>query len=343
MRIRTQLPPTEFHISEVKLVDSFLKLNCMEPDADYKIPATPLMEIYHILHWKILKNLIGYLNSDEQLWFLKFEERKNKDGLQIGQLSTKLSGPLPIIDSHFHLDQLCRQMGSGAFQDLDDLGSQSMYETQLRYAIANFVFPSAWPNSSQRSEFRKDHRLRFTFGIHPKIISSSSTSSLEHNWTDLQNLLKSTKTVAVGEIGLDDSTNPSRRDFDRQITYFRKQLYLAAALNLTIVIHSRGKPSLHEHVLAILSEICKPDQLIHWHCLTCSTQLYSAAVSQFSNIVFGITPFILKDRYSNIVEIVKTFGITRLVLESDAPYIPLHSHTIGNPYSVHAKKRESSY
>ncbi|CAG2227663.1 tatD [Mytilus edulis] len=336
MRIRTQLPPTEFHISEVKLVDSFLKLNCMEPPADYKIPATPLLEIYHILHWKILKNLIGYLNSDEQLWLLKFEERKNKEGLQIGQLSTKLSGPLHIIDSHFHLDQLCRQMGSGAFQDLDDLGSQSIYKTELKYAIANFVFPSAWPNSAQRSEFRKDNRLRFTFGIHPKIVSSSSTSSLEHNWTDLQNLLKSTKTVAVGEIGLDDSTNPSRRDFERQITYFRKQLYLAAELNLTVVIHSRGKPSLHEHVLATLSEICKPDQLIHWHCFTCTTQLYSAAVSQFSNIVFGITPFILKDRYSNIVEIVKTFGITRVVLESDAPYIPLHSHTIGNPYSVHA-------
>ncbi|CAC5404212.1 tatD [Mytilus coruscus] len=190
--------------------------------------------------------------------------------------------------------------------------------------------------TAQRSEFRKDNRLRFTFGIHPKIISSSSTSSLEHNWTDLQNLLKSTKTVAVGEIGLDDSTNPSRRDFERQIKYFRKQLYLATELNLTVVIHSRGRPSLHEHVLATLSEICKPDQLIHWHCFTCTAQLYSAAVSQFSNIVFGITPFILKDRYSNIVEIVKTFGITRVVLESDAPYIPLHSHTIGNPYSVHA-------
>ncbi|CAC5376096.1 tatD [Mytilus coruscus] len=188
-------------------------------------------------------------------------------------------------------------MGSGAFQDLDDLGSQSTYKTELKYAIANFVFPSAWPNSAQRSEFRKDNRLRFTIDIHPKIISSSSTSSLEHNRTDLQNLLKSTKTVAVGEIGLDDSTNPSRRDFERQIKYFRKQLYLATELNLTVVIHSRGKPSLHEHVLATLSEICKPDQLIHWHCFTCTTQLYSAAVSQFSNIVFGITPFILKDRY----------------------------------------------
>ncbi|CAC5414738.1 tatD [Mytilus coruscus] len=201
MRIRTQLPPTEFHISEVKLVDAFLKLNCLEPASNYKIPATPLLKIHHILHWKILKNLI---------------------------------------------DQLCRQMGSGAFQDLDDLGSQSTYKTELKYAIANFVFPSAWPNSAQRSEFRKDNRLRFTFGIHPKIISSSSTSSLEHNWTDLQNLLKSTKTVAVGEIGLDDSTNPSRRDFERQIKYFRKQLYLATELNLTVVIHSRGRPSLHE-------------------------------------------------------------------------------------------------
>ncbi|CAC5376097.1 unnamed protein product [Mytilus coruscus] len=101
VRIRTQLPPTEFHISEFKLVDAFLKLNCLEPASNYKIPATPLLKIHHILHWKILKNLIGYLNSDEQLWLLKFEERKNTEGLQIGQLSIKLSGPLQVIDSHF--------------------------------------------------------------------------------------------------------------------------------------------------------------------------------------------------------------------------------------------------
>ncbi|CAC5400386.1 tatD [Mytilus coruscus] len=273
MRIRTQLPLTEFHISEFKLVDAFLKLNCLEPALNYKITSTPFMKYHHILHWKILKNLIGYLNSDEQLWFLKFEERKNKEGLQIGQLSIKLLGPLQVIDSQFHLDQLCRQMVSGALQDLDDLVLRAL---------------------------------------------------------------------AVGEIGLDDSTYPSKRDFERQIKYFRKQLVLATELNLTVVIHSRGKPSLHEHVLTTPSEICKPDQLIHWHCFTCTTQLYSAAVSQFPNIVFGITPFILKDRYSSIVEIVKTFGITHLVLESDAPYIPLHSHTFGNPYSVNAVAQKIS-
>lgn len=105
-----------------------------------KIPASPLLEIYHILHWKILKNLTGYLNSDVQLWMSKFEERKHKEGLQIGQLSTKLSGPLHILDSQFHLDQLSRQMGSGAFQHLGDLGSQSTCKTALKYAIANLYF-----------------------------------------------------------------------------------------------------------------------------------------------------------------------------------------------------------
>lgn len=135
--------------------------------------------------------------------------------------------------------------------------------------------------------------------------------------------------MAVGDIDLDDSTNP--RDSERQIKYFRKQLYLATELNSTEVIQLRGKPLLYEHVLVTL-KICKPDQLIHWDCFTCTTQFYSAAVSQFSIIAFGITPFILKDQYSNIVEIEIIF----VVLESDAKYIPLHSYTIGNPYSVHA-------
>ncbi|VDI10262.1 Hypothetical predicted protein [Mytilus galloprovincialis] len=78
--------------------------------------------------------------EDVQLWMSKFEERKHKEGLQIGQLSTKLSGPLHILDSQFHLDQLSRQMGSGAFQHLGDLGSQSTCKTALKYAIANLYF-----------------------------------------------------------------------------------------------------------------------------------------------------------------------------------------------------------
>ncbi|CAC5396876.1 tatD [Mytilus coruscus] len=187
-------------------------------------------------------------------------------------------------------------------------------------------------------KIRNDEKLQTRIKVRGIILVLETRLNSKDVWNTRKKLIASddTSTLAVGEIGLDDSTNPSRRDSERQIKYFRKQLYLATELNLTVVIHSRGRPSLHEYVLATFGEICKPNQLIHWHCFTCTTQLYSAAVRQFSNIVFSITPFILKDRYSNIVEIVKTFGITRVDLESDAPYIPLHSHTIGNPYSVHA-------
>jgi len=57
-------------------------------------------------------------------------------------------------------------------------------------------------------------------------------------------------------------------------------------------------------------------------------------VHHFSNIVFGITPFIFGNQYPGLKEFVKTNGIDHLVLESDAPYIKFRNHELTTPYVV---------
>lgn len=360
-----QKPPTEFMNYEKHLADLFMSLNNLAPLQNYRIPKPPNMKIQHLIHWKILKNIITELSEDDQLWILTFEERKNYDGTPIPSEYETVEPepepaevepntpaikstvhipvkPIPVADAHCHLDQLCKRDNSVVHYKLDTLSSMEEYNTRLDIIIANFVYPNLWPSSSKRSEYRKDSTVYFSYGIHPRLITKEPSNSLIHNFTELQNLIKSTRAVAVGECGLDTTDNPSSYELQKQIVYFRKQIQLAVDNNLTLVIHSRGKPEIHHQILDCIISICPSSQRIHWHCFTGSLDIYLSATEKFENIYFGITPFILKTRYPAMKKIVQIFGLERLLLESDAPYIPLPSTDISNPFVVHPVAREIS-
>ena len=130
-------------------------------------------------------------------------------------------------------------------------------------------------------------------------------------------------------------------NFQKQIVYFEKHISLALQNSLPVVVHSRGNAEIQNQTLTSLSNILPSTHPIHWHCFTGSVELYKSAVDKFSNIVFGITPFVFSEKYPNIHDIIHNFGVTNLVLESDAPYIPFKS-TPGNPYLVHFVAEEIS-
>ena len=147
----------------------------------------------------------------------------------------------------------------------------------------------------------------------------------------LQDLLKSTRTVGVGECGFEYTDSASRDSFNKQVDYFERQLHLAAKLSLPVVIHSRGDDKTHKTTLTSLTNCLSSHHPIHWHCFTASEDIFLSAKSCFSKIVFGVTPFIFGNRYPTIRKIIQNHGITDLVLESDAPYIRCNEQT-GNPY-----------
>jgi len=250
----------------------------------------------------------------------------------MGPLAIKPTGPIDITDAHLHFDTLITRAGCSGFYELSDMGTRAFYKTILKVMIVNYCFPSTWPSSSVRSEIRKEPQFQYSFGIHPRIVNSSSSSTLQKHFTDLKELVKSTRTVAVGECGID--TSDRRIHMSTQIQYLEKQLTLAVENNLVAVIHCRGDNSTHLAVLQSLTICCPFTQPIHWHCFTCSQEIYKSAVHHFCNIVFGITPFIFGNQYPGLKEFVKTNGIDHLVLESDAPYIKFRNYELTTPYVV---------
>jgi Tat protein secretion system quality control protein TatD with DNase activity len=57
-----------------------------------------------------------------------------------------------------------------------------------------------------RSRVREDPRIRFTYGIHPRIVTLERTSTLNNWMEDLDHKLNTTKVVAVGECGFYSTT-----------------------------------------------------------------------------------------------------------------------------------------
>jgi len=67
----------------------------------------------------------------------------------------------------------------------------------LQLLITNYCFPHNWPTSGARHKFRKDKRLKLTFGIHPRLVNLESRQL--NNWlVDLEVLIGAKGVVAVG-------------------------------------------------------------------------------------------------------------------------------------------------
>ncbi|VDI00835.1 Hypothetical predicted protein [Mytilus galloprovincialis] len=277
-----------FTEQELSLVRLFNRLNDYPALQGKKLKSKSVYSLHSLIHWKVLVIVISKLQPDQQHWLKTFEEYKSEAGISLGPLAIKLSGPISIADSHFHLDTLLVRTGCSGFHELSDFGTREYYKTCMMFMVANFCFPSSWPNSSQRTELRKTPSVHFSFGIHPRTVNSSSPSNLHRHLTDLEYLVKSSRTVAIGECGLD--TSDRNVNLSKQIEYLEKQLQLAVTNSLPVVIHCRGNDALHLTLLTSLVNCCQKEQKIHWHCFTSSQEILFNSFRTFHQFSFWHHP-----------------------------------------------------
>jgi TatD DNase family protein len=129
-------------------------------------------------------------------------------------------------------------------------------------------------------------------------------------------LAKSKKVVAIGEIGLDyyyrPKTNVRLETFkNKQKEVFLKQLDLASDINLPVIIHCRMA---HDEIIEILSERKNLKGVIH--CFTGTQEQAQKYLDM--GFYIGLNGIIFK---FNIDEIIKSLPLDRIVLETDCPYL----------------------
>jgi TatD DNase family protein len=165
-----------------------------------------------------------------------------------------------------------------------------------------------------------------SFGLHPWDVGNASPQ-----WRDtLARILNATPDAAVGEIGLDrwmlDRARPDdprlaglrRASLEEQIEAFRWQLALAAARNLPASIHCLDAWGALREVLQATD---RPARGFLLHAYGGSADL----AREFSAMgaYFSFNGGHLSERHAARREVFATLPVDRILVESDAPAIPL--------------------
>lgn len=161
-------------------------------------------------------------------------------------------------------------------------------------------------------------------GVHPEDCDGFQDSDL----TELRQLLERPKVVAIGEIGLDYywEDNPPRAF---QQTVFRKQLALAAELDLPVIVHDREA---HGDCLAIIKEF--PTVTGVFHCFSRLTRDGGGAAE--AGLVSGLRrAHHLQKRKAGPGGGRAITPLDRMVVETDAPYMA--------PVPMRGKRNDSRY
>ena len=160
-------------------------------------------------------------------------------------------------------------------------------------------------------------------GLHPENCHDFQPEQIER----LRQLAQREKVVAIGEIGLDYywEDNPPRAF---QQTVFRKQLALAAELDLPVIVHDREA---HGDCLAIIKEF--PTVTGVFHCFSGSPEMAAELLKRGWYLGFD-GPITYKNA-KRAPEVAAVTPLERIVVETDAPYMA--------PVPMRGKRNDSRY
>ena len=149
-------------------------------------------------------------------------------------------------------------------------------------------------------------------GVHPSEIHELDEESFQ--W--ITSLANHPKTVAIGEIGLDYYWDKEEEVQANQRYWFKRQLQLAKAADLPVVIHSRDAGA---DTLSILKEENAKGIPGVIHCYSYSKELALEFVKM--GFCIGIGGVLTFKNARKLVDTVEAIPLERILLETDCPYM----------------------
>ncbi len=143
-------------------------------------------------------------------------------------------------------------------------------------------------------------------------------------------LLDDARVSAIGEIGLDYHYDLSPRDVQQQV--FRRQVRLAKAAGLPVILHMREA---HDDGFRILEEEGFPEAGTLLHCFNLDWAELARWVARDCYVAFGGPLTFKKSDY--VREAATHVPLDRLLTETDAPYMtpePLRGTTCGPEHVI---------
>lgn len=215
-----------------------------------------------------------------------------------------------LVDSHAHLD------GKQFDSDRDDVIARAG-EAGVRtmVAIGNGDGP---PTLDAGIRLAEKHPFMYaTIGIHPH----EARLADEAAYQEMEQLARHPKVIAWGEIGLDYHYDHSPRETQKQV--FARQMELAAAAKLPIVIHCRpsdGSDNAWDDCLGMIEQLWAPQGLGGiLHCFTGKWAQARHALDMGFMISFAGNLTFPKGQ--QIRDAALEVPLDRMLIETDSPYL----------------------
>jgi TatD DNase family protein len=220
------------------------------------------------------------------------------------------SYPMEIIDSHCHLDDFFYE---GKIEEV----LANAEHASITKMVAVGTQPKDW---EFYAEFVRNRRnIFYTVGLHPLV--AENEKELDQLPIFLE---KEIKPVAIGEIGLDYHRLPNEQQakdetIEFQKLIFGKQLELAKANNLPVVIHSRQA---FDDTFNILINSGIAGNRILFHCFSYGVSEMEKLKSFGAFVSFAGTLTFKKEQ----VKPLKVANPDKLLIETDCPFLTPEPH-----------------
>lgn len=163
-------------------------------------------------------------------------------------------------------------------------------------------------------------------GLHPEDIDADWRMKVE----DVFARFADEGPCAVGEVGVDLYHDDRFRH--QQMDAFGEQLDRARVAGLPVIIHSRSALDETLQITGMMGSECPP---LLFHSFTMGPSEARRILEAHPDAVFGINGVVTFKNAPDLREAVKEIGISRIVLETDAPYLA--------PVPLRGRTNESSY
>lgn len=228
--------------------------------------------------------------------------------------------PSSIYDSHAHYND--ERFGNAA-EFLKQLNNEMGVGAVINCAVDI-------PSAKQCAELSKALDFCHTAaGFHAGDIPDGDIAS---HIAELEQFIKENKVIAVGEIGLDYYWDDSNKE--RQLIFFEEQLKLANRLSLPVIVHDRDA---HADTLELLKKY-NPKGVVH--CFSGSVEMAKEVIKL--GMYIGVGGVVTFKNAKKLVEVVRETPISKILLETDAPYMapePNRGKTCHSGYIAYTAKK----
>lgn len=211
-----------------------------------------------------------------------------------------------LFDSHCHLDA----------PEFDD-DREAVWTRALSAGVCGALVPAVEPASWEKTlATARDGERTVALGIHPHYLANLDAPSLDAAMASLADRIRSAGAcvVAVGECGLDGSTDALRATLDRQREVFAAHVEVARACSLPLVVHVYKA---HGEALAAMRAVKLPANPGVIHSYSGSAELAREYLAMGWHLAMGGA--VTRPGARRPLEAARAIPAERILVETDAP------------------------